>query len=820
MRNLKKVLSLVLALMMVLSVMVTASASNFVDADSINYEEAVEVMAGLGVLNGVKNADDTYSFLPQDTLTREQAAKIVAYIKLGGELDDNLADTLANPFTDVNGWSEDVIKYCASQGIIDGVGNGLFLPKGTLKGYEFAKMLLVAAGINGEYTGSNWKYNIYTAAAAAGLLAGLENVVLSNELTREQAAQMAFNAMNYSPVGATTVFVVKNSGVTVWSGTDAMTALVYASIDGNILSTETISTGSLIDTVFAAKVSSYTDAFGRVSKTWISKTNPNVVYAALAATPVLTYTSGTTYGKIAADLGCTKVADKVELTLIDNGLAGTAAEYDKTMTDKKTYGIGDQGTLLEVYATATPGSYTVVKVDTYVRELAKTDIVAAKPATATSDAEAAYIKIGTMTYETAAFKAGDVVLYTKTATKLVDVVKANSFSGAVTAYGSGYFRVDGNKMVLSAHADGKIGVGLYGISETVNTYYTDAYGNVIYAVAGKAAEAPAAELIYVISKGSVAAKDGQVSGDLYDVITGDATPAKAQALVMDLATGEMGVKDIAIVKNTDGKYYYATVYGTASEVEVATSAVAPVEGLYAYNTLADGSIVLGAAVETEKVTLKKGVATVNGHYANGATVVNVLTYTKDTKGNYVSVEKTTYTGIANFPATAVEYANAYVDVNSDTNMVRSITVVKAAKAAEPEDVYAFYIGAGEVSADGQAYAFNLNGEVVNYYTASGVDLSTLVEGDLCIVEFNAKGQLTKATKQAADKTGEITRIEDTYLTIQVTETTEALYYFAEGCETIDAGADYAAGTIAVEDVVDLYLDDDGNIALIVIKAAE
>ena len=81
MRNLKRVLSLALALVMVLGMMViTTSAADFTDAEEITYKEAVEVMSSLGILNGYKAADGTYSFNPTGTLERDEAAKILAYV--------------------------------------------------------------------------------------------------------------------------------------------------------------------------------------------------------------------------------------------------------------------------------------------------------------------------------------------------------------------------------------------------------------------------------------------------------------------------------------------------------------------------------------------------------------------------------------------------------------------------------------------------------------------------------------------------------------------------------------------------------------------
>ena len=56
MKNLKEVLSLVLALAMALSLMTVAfaaDASDYDDYDEVTYTEAVDVMSAMGVFNGV-----------------------------------------------------------------------------------------------------------------------------------------------------------------------------------------------------------------------------------------------------------------------------------------------------------------------------------------------------------------------------------------------------------------------------------------------------------------------------------------------------------------------------------------------------------------------------------------------------------------------------------------------------------------------------------------------------------------------------------------------------------------------------------------------
>ena len=821
MRNLKKILSLVLAMMMVLSLMVTASATTFADDEDIdaNYKEAVEVLTGLKVINGVGD-----EFLPKDYLNREAAAKIVAYVKLGGDVDATIAEALNNPFSDVKGWSTNVIKYCYSEGIVDGVGDGKFLPKDYLTGYAFAKMLLVAAGIDGEYTGSNWKLNIATAAKNAKLLVGLENVALSGKLTREQACQMAFNAMNYSATGTTSVYVVKTSAdVELYRGTDALTALVLKQADaGNVLTVEATNAGSLMDVVFQTKSSSATDAFGRTSKTWVSKNNATKVYAELAATPVKTYTTATTYGKIFSDLGYTKASENITLKVFDNSAVGS----DNTVTKGDLTPVGGQGTLIEVYKTAA-NAYNVVVIDTYAIKLAATNIVAAVPATATTDAVPAFVWIDLNSdgnkdagekFVTSSFKKDDVVLYTEADGALVNVVKADSFSGKVTATAAAYFRVDGVAKVLAANNSAVIGTtpGYKYDAATTYTYFVDAYGNVIYAVAGEV-DTPDVSYIYIISKGAKAAS--YVPGDLYGEGTG--TAAAAQALVMDLETGVISVVNQGVVKGTDGKYYYATATGAASTTEVTDAAVALVEGLYEYTKRADGSIAIGSAATTANVTLKKGEAAVGDKFANASTAVTVLSYTKDAIGNYVSVEKTTYTGIANFPATAVTYNGALVAANPINGVISTITVVKAADPVVTAPDYAVYAGLGEISANGQAYAFILNGELVNYYLAQGVTdaqagISTLTAGDVITLKLtNGALAASAVAKQTALKSGEVTYVDDNFMVID-----GSVYYFAEGAQIyVASDYSYAKGTVEVGDTVNVYGDvvNGSNVVSFILK---
>ena len=70
----KKFLSLVLALVMTMSlVTISAGAKDFTDDSKITYEEAVDVISAVKVVDGYADG----SFNPNATLTRGAAAKII-----------------------------------------------------------------------------------------------------------------------------------------------------------------------------------------------------------------------------------------------------------------------------------------------------------------------------------------------------------------------------------------------------------------------------------------------------------------------------------------------------------------------------------------------------------------------------------------------------------------------------------------------------------------------------------------------------------------------------------------------------------------------
>ena len=200
MKNLKKVLSLVLALAMALSLMTVAfakDASDYADYDKVTNKEAVSVLTTLEVIDGMGG-----SFNPTGNVTRAQMAKMITIISLGN-VDATAFLGTKTDLKDINGhWAEAYIKYCYSQGIISGRGNGIFDPNANVTSAEASKMLLTAIGYNAGvqgYTGAQWAINVTRDAQLSGFYDGV-SVPSNQALTRDEAAQMIYNAVSANTV--------------------------------------------------------------------------------------------------------------------------------------------------------------------------------------------------------------------------------------------------------------------------------------------------------------------------------------------------------------------------------------------------------------------------------------------------------------------------------------------------------------------------------------------------------------------------------------------------------------------------------------------
>ena len=204
MRNLKRTLSLALASVMLVGMMsVGASAvnaSDLTDADEIVNKDAVSTMTALGIINGKE--DGSY-FDPTGNVTRAEMAKMLC-VAINGGVDPVLGVKDTPTFTDIKGtWAESYIEYCAANGIIAGRGNNKFDPTGTVSATEAAKMLLGVLGYSAEKSGlvgNDWAINTNVLANQNGLYKKLANLNANTLLTRDNAAQMIYNALDANMV--------------------------------------------------------------------------------------------------------------------------------------------------------------------------------------------------------------------------------------------------------------------------------------------------------------------------------------------------------------------------------------------------------------------------------------------------------------------------------------------------------------------------------------------------------------------------------------------------------------------------------------------
>ena len=191
-----------LCVAMMLSVMVMSTGAAFPDQDKIQNAEAVDMATALGIIDGYEDG----TFRPAENIERGEAVKMISAMLNGGR--DAVQETTESSYTDVLGsddaWANKYIEYCTAEGIVSGVGGDCFAPASDVTGTQLAKMLLVSLGYDADkeaYQGTTmWSVNVNTDAVTAGLYAGIESVDMSAPLSRDNAAQMIWNALQAETV--------------------------------------------------------------------------------------------------------------------------------------------------------------------------------------------------------------------------------------------------------------------------------------------------------------------------------------------------------------------------------------------------------------------------------------------------------------------------------------------------------------------------------------------------------------------------------------------------------------------------------------------
>ena len=489
----KKLLALVLALVMSMS-LVTISNAAFKDADSIDYKEAVDVMNAVGVFVG----DEKGNFNAKENLTREQAAKIIAYLELGSKAADAMVG--GNTFTDVasSRWSAGFIAYCAQAGIVSGVGDGKFAPAGQLTALQFGKMLLVELGYDAKaekMVGTDWAINTSKLMAKTKLMDGIDGSV-NQVLTREKAAQMCLNALEAPMV----TYETKGSSIIV-NGADINFGASVAKYEtSTIAKDQNISSQKLTSGEYTVELGeklykdlkklSTTDAFMRSATEWKLKAASIGTYADKADA---TYTAATKISAIYADLGLSDGISKSKVTMYVDGEDVNYATDSSTKNFVKgeTTKVGADGSLLNVYYDNDAETITLVLINTYVGEVgAVYKQSSTKDAYVTIKTGDGYTKPATTIkseYKTDAFAKGDIVAYTYSKKSGDDGIQSMALAEKVTGTMStfttaGSVTVGGTKYNANAKSVATVKETLNGDVDngTEVTAYLDAYGYVLY----------------------------------------------------------------------------------------------------------------------------------------------------------------------------------------------------------------------------------------------------------------------------------------------------------------------------------------------------
>ena len=224
MRNLKKFLALILAMVMAFSMMMTANAAHvgtqYSDEADVTpaFSEAVEVLTGMGVFQG-----DSGSFRPASNITRAEVAAII-YRLVTGDTGTSKMDlyTTRHPFTDVraDAWYAGYVGYLYNAKIIKGTTTTTFNPAGNVTGYEVLAMILRAVGYdkNDEFTGGTWRVEVGSTATKLGILRDIDSTHYGDTLNlasrRDVVASMLFRTAAYVPmVQYTLAFGYQDTGM-------------------------------------------------------------------------------------------------------------------------------------------------------------------------------------------------------------------------------------------------------------------------------------------------------------------------------------------------------------------------------------------------------------------------------------------------------------------------------------------------------------------------------------------------------------------------------------------------------------------------------
>ena len=730
----KKFLSLVLALVMTMSlVTVSAGAKDFSDDDSITYQEAVDVISEIGVVDGYTGGD----FKPTDVLTRGAAAKIICNLILGPTTASALSASSA-PFKDVpvSNTFAGYITYCAQEKIINGYSDGTFRPTATLSGNAFMKMLLGALGYDSAvegYTGPNWSVAVIKQAAGIGLDDGNDEFVGSKAVTREEAALYAFNMLQATMVEYDAKTSVDINGATVTIAGDKAKEVENTSrTDGYIDDDNKMQFAERYFTDLRLTTDT-TDDFGRPANTWRFK---GVEVGTFAKTADATYTADVKLGQIYSDLGMSD-KDEAAPVFVDGVEASESAKVSKgndlkvselkfTNSPVAKCNVGN-GTLVEAYLDEDTNDVTIVAINTYVAEVNK---VVAK-----TNSKDAYITLSELAaengassglrandeFETTGFENDQIVLFTYANNEIQSVKAAESAEGTLTRKVSGKSinlgetKYDFSKMYSVDGGESSLGID----SEYV--VYLDANGYAIYV---EETEYNIADYAYLraLQGSSVAFASDKAALITYDgkmktVDTKEDYTNDFAGYGSELQIGNANSEIVLVKETSNGEYRLKDLDTKNPSIAKAEDSFELRNGVARINLTNKGV--------TNASDAKQGTDYI---YADSKTVFVVGTYTGSGANDWQNANYRAYTGINNAP-TIVDDGSVASDAINMSYYCRNNGVATIVYLSVNEDDYKVTGGNNDVI----FFAFESGSKKIEdsdneYYTYNAVVDGKIVEG--------------------------------------------------------------------------------------------
>ena len=380
MKNFKKVLALVLVLATLLGLATMASATEYKDADKIaaDYGEAVKVLDLIETMQGYPNGE----FRPTANITREEAAKLIAIFD-NKDADISTYYTSINPFADEKGrWGESYVGYGYRAGIIAGMNANTFAPTANVTGTQFLKMALVTLGYDQEaegFVGSSWAVNVLALARKLDLIDGLKDGWKPEaDLTRQEAAQILLNTLK-----ADTVEYAQEAKSANWKPTENKDGVwtfggkLYLTVAG------AVKTGNKLYKDFKLAKDVSEDAFMRPYTKWVYDKDDDKTVEVMDS-PKATFTTKFNACELLVALGVKENDTKTKKVIAEYYINGALVSDDeitlqhtaskcKLKTDEyEKYGA--QGTLTQVFKMKNDKDETVYRIcsiDTWLGKLAK-----------------------------------------------------------------------------------------------------------------------------------------------------------------------------------------------------------------------------------------------------------------------------------------------------------------------------------------------------------------------------------------------------------------------------------------------------------------